>query len=281
MALRPRARLTLVLLAVLSVLLVGGCADSTGPPPAAPPAVTSPSIPPSGPGPGRPAVVVGLGDSVTSGSACDCTTFVQLYAAQLPTLDGGPGRAINLGKPGTTSVDLLTDLHHDATTRTDVASADTVLVTIGANDLVPLLKRWLATDCDNTCYDGAVAAVGRRIGEIVRQIQQLRGARSTQILVTDYWNVFADGDVGRQKHGAAYLRWSARLTLALNARLCSSAAAAGARCVDLYAPFKGDTGEHDPTALLAGDGDHPDAAGHQLIASTLLAATTNRLPMAP
>lgn len=219
-------------------------------------------------------MVVGLGDSVTSGYHCDCETFVERYAAQLPPAKGGPARSINLGKGGSTSVDLLRDLRTDSTTRRAVAGADIVLVTIGANDLSPLLSRWLGSDCDNTCYGAAVAAVGRRIGVIVRQIHSLRGRASQQVLVTGYWNVFVDGDVGRQEHGTAYLRWSDRLTRALNSRICRSATEAGATCVHLYAAFKSPTGDRDPTPLLAPDGDHPDAAGHEVIAKALLAATT-------
>jgi len=47
--------------------------------------------------------------------------------------------------------------------------------------------------------------------------------------------------------------------------------------VDLYSPFKGD-GSKDPTSRLASDGDHPNSAGHQLIASALLADTPLRIP---
>ena len=36
--------------------------------------------------------------------------------------------------------------------------------------------------------------------------------------------------------------------------------------------FKGDDRDQDPTALLAPDGDHPNAAGHQAIADALYAA---------
>jgi lysophospholipase L1-like esterase len=91
------------------------------------------------------------------------------------------------------------------------------------------------------------------------------------VIVTDYWNVFEDGDVGRDDRGAAYLAWSDRLTRAFNAALCPRVAAAGATCLDLYAPFKGADGRGDPTGLLAGDGDHPNAAGHALIARLMLA----------
>jgi lysophospholipase L1-like esterase len=42
--------------------------------------------------------------------------------------------------------------------------------------------------------------------------------------------------------------------------------------VDIYAPFEG-AGDRNPTALLADDGDHPNAAGHRLIAKALLDAS--------
>ena len=54
--------------------------------------------------------VVGLGDSVTAGSACDCADYVARYAAQVPASAGGPARAVNLGVGGLTSTQLLADL---------------------------------------------------------------------------------------------------------------------------------------------------------------------------
>ena len=89
------------------------------------------------------------------------------------------------------------------------------------------------------------------------------------ILWASYWNVFEDGDVGRAKNGESYQSWSDRLTRATNAQICDAAQRAGATCVDLYSPFKGD-GSKDPTSWVAADGDHPNSAGHQLIASALV-----------
>ena len=40
-------------------------------------------------GPGR-LTVVGIGDSVTAGNACDCTDFVHRYAAQVPAMPVAP-----------------------------------------------------------------------------------------------------------------------------------------------------------------------------------------------
>lgn len=218
------------------------------------------------------ATVVGIGDSVTSGSHCDCTDFVHLYARWLPPSEGGPATAINLGVGGSTSADLRSDLEHPSATTEAVSRADIVLVTIGANELAPLQRTWARAGCESDCWQDSVEGVRSNISAIVDDIHRLRHGEPTTILVTNYWNVFIDGQVARRQKGLSYLRWSDRLTRAVNGAICAGARSAGARCVDLYAPFKGDGGK-DPTNLLAADGDHPNAAGHRLIARVLLAAT--------
>jgi len=217
-------------------------------------------------------VVVGIGDSVTAATHCACPGFVQPYAAHLPTSAGGPAGAVNLGTNGLTAAGLRTLVTTPTPTAGGVAQADTLLVTIGANDLLPLLPMWRASGCPAACYTPAVDAVGSDISAILAAARALRGHLPTQILVTDYWNVFADGDVARASEGPAYLLWSDQLTRALSRRICAAARGAGATCVDLYAPFKGN-GSLNPTALLASDGDHPNAAGYQVISAALLAAT--------
>lgn len=113
--------------------------------------------------------------------------------------------------------------------------------------------------------------MGTDISAILAAARALRGHRPTQIRVTNYRNVFADGEVASATAGAACLRCSDELTRALNSRICAAAHGAGAICVDLYAAFKGN-GDQNPTQFLAGDGDHPNAAGYRLITSTLLTA---------
>jgi lysophospholipase L1-like esterase len=216
--------------------------------------------------------VVGLGDSVTAGSACDCADYVARYAAQIPAAAGGPAHAVNLGVGGLTSTQLLADVDGQGPLPQRVATADVVLVTIGANDLVPLQDTWARSGCPAACSSPAVQAVASNVTRIVARVKALRGRQPTRILVTDYWNVFEDGDVASAAHGASYLAWSDDLSRQLDTALCSAAEGAGATCVDLYAPFKGDGG-HNPTALLADDGDHPNAAGHDLIAAALLRAS--------
>jgi lysophospholipase L1-like esterase len=223
--------------------------------------------------PHRTVTVVGIGDSVTSAAVCECTGFVELVAAHLPAAAGGPAQVVNLGTSGLTAAGLDTSITTPGPTTSAVAQGDILLITIGANDLTPLLAQWASAGCPAACYAPAVDAVGSHLEAILAAAKELRGQLPTQVLVTDYWNVFADGDVALKANGTEYLRWSDELTRALNNRICLAAQHAGATCVDLYAPFKAD-GSRNPTAFLAGDGDHPNAAGHQLIASTILAMTS-------
>ncbi len=211
--------------------------------------------------------VVGLGDSVTSGYHCDCTPFVQQYAALTARRTGRPMTADNLGVNGLTTSGLLAQLGSSDVAQ-PVSGADIVLVTIGANDAAESLARWSAGHCDQACLQAGADEVGSTLDEVLDRIRTLRDGLPTEILVTTYWNVVQDGVVARGGFSAAYLRASDTLTRAVNAAICTSATASAASCVDLYRPFKQD-GSADPTPLLAADGDHPDAAGHALVARTL------------
>ena len=224
----------------------------------------------------RSITVVGIGDSVTSGYNCSCEAFVALYAAQLAAQDDVATSSANLGVPGWTSSQLLAAITKPGALRDQVAKADILLVTIGANDLNPLESKGPAS-CPAACYTPLIHSAGHNVELIVDAARAANPAHPPTVLVTDYWNVFQDGDVGTAEHGAAFQSWSDALTRAESTQICDGARSAGATCVSLYAPFKG-TGSINPTSLLAADGDHPNAAGHQLIASTLLAATPQPLP---
>lgn len=222
--------------------------------------------------------VLALGDSVTSGAQCSCTPFPEQLAQLLGAREQVGVDAVNLGVNGLTSTDLVAQVGEPPTRRA-AAAADVVVVTVGANDLLPAQDRWdqspASTAQEPSCGGGddqaRVDQVGADVGAVLGQVDALRSGRPTRVLVTGYWNVFEDGDVATAGRGPAYLRWSDGLTRCLNARLRSTARAHGATYVDLYAPFKG-TGDSDPTGLLADDGDHPDAAGHAIIARALLDA---------
>lgn len=249
--------------------LLAGCTASgaTDPPRTTTTTSTSPARRTTAPAPG---LVVGLGDSVTAGTACGCTTFIDLYAAGLAERQHRPVRALNLGRAGLSSVGLAQQLA-TAPVRAQLARADTVVVTIGANDLVPLVRKWQVGGCPQECVAAPVSAMRDQLSGGLAELRQdlPPGAR---VLVTDYWNVFEDGDVADRLYGDGFADWSDAVTKRANAAICAAATAADDHCVDLYEPFEG-AGDRDPTALLAGDGDHPNGAGHRLIAQVLLDAS--------
>jgi lysophospholipase L1-like esterase len=57
-----------------------------------------------------------------------------------------------------------------------------------------------------------------------------------------------------------------------NAAICDAADRAGDVCVDVDRAYKQASPGGNPTRLLAPDGDHPNQAGHDLIAATVAAA---------
>jgi acyl-CoA thioesterase I len=203
------------------------------------------------PAPSGPRVVT-VGDSVPAGTACGCTPFPDLYAHRVGAASD------NLADPGATSQDTLTELGATAT-RAAVTGARTVLVMTGANDVAAVFDR------DEKSYTAVAATVQSNVTAIVDTVHRLRP--SAPVLVFGYWNVVEDGDVGRADYGDDGVAEAARATAACNEALRRAATSTGATYVDTAAAF-----QHDPTALLTADGDHPNATGHAALAAVAYAA---------
>ena len=274
---------------VLAAVLLGpvactraASAPATSPPSTSPPSTSAaptsavPATPaPVPPGPATSTgstrgLVVGLGDSVTAGTSCGCRPFIAQYAAALAARDHVATGAVNLGRSGLTIAGLTTQVAATETRRT-LGTASVVVVTIGANDLAPLVGRWRDGDCDDECVRDATAGLAGPLDGVLSRVRaQVPGG--AHLLVTTYWNVFEDGDVADGDYGPRFAQWSDTVTAQANSAICTAALQVHATCVDLYRSFNG-AGGKDPTPLLADDGDHPNAAGHALIARDLLAAT--------
>ena len=232
--------------------------------PSTPSVPSAPSARATTPAPWR---VVGLGDSVTSGHGCDCD-FVADYARLTAKATGRTVTSRNLGVDGWTSADLVDALAGDTAQAGAVRDADIVLVTIGANDFYRGLGTWQDSGCTGgDCFTADAATVRGNVAKIVEEVRALRAGAPTQVLVTDYWNVFEDGSRAVRDHGRSYLDVARTATAAANAAIVAGARAGGATPVDLLGPFERADGGVD--ALLQDDGDHPDDDGHALIARTL------------
>ncbi|MEU4287182.1 SGNH/GDSL hydrolase family protein [Kribbella sp. NPDC026596] len=213
--------------------------------------------------------VVALGDSVTSGTACNCAAFPAIYGALLHTRTGSAVSVDNLGAGGLDSAGLLRRLDQpDSPTEAATSTADVVLVTIGANDFGDHHDDITTGRCTDTdCVADELEQLSANLHRILERIGALRTGRATTVLVTGYWNVFEDGEVARRTFPATGRAATTDLTLRVNAIIANVTTATGATYVDLYAPFE--RPGTDVTALLAPDGDHPNAAGHHLIAQLL------------
>jgi lysophospholipase L1-like esterase len=221
-----------------------------------------------------PLVVVGLGDSVPAGTACQCTAFVQLVADKLQRVSPERVAAFNDALAGLTSSGLLAQVADDDTVALHIAAASTVLVEIGANDVD--YSRWLSPVCRRLtvaqCYRPQVERIEANIRAIIARIRQLRGLHETHIVVVDYWNVWQDGAVAAAL-GREFVHVSRQVTADVNRAIVAGAASVGdVDDVDLVAAFDGVGDNRDATALLAADGNHPNAAGHRVIADTIWAS---------
>jgi lysophospholipase L1-like esterase len=225
--------------------------------------------------------VVGLGDSVAAAAGCDCTSFVELFGDDMSKHNGQPNHTDNYAENGLDTVGLLAQLQ-DPTVAGSVARADLVTVTIGANDFAAAEGDYFAGTCGGSdgldCFRATLPGLLANLTAILERIKVLAAGHPVGVRVTNYWNVFEDGEVAQEKHGDAFVRDSDQLTREANAVICDAADRAGAVCVDVDTAFKKASPGGDPTGLLAPDGDHPNQSGQVLIAATVAAAGYTPLP---
>ncbi|GAA1395513.1 SGNH/GDSL hydrolase family protein [Luteococcus peritonei] len=260
----PRSCLAALCLAALAT--VGGCAA----PPAALPHASSSPGPVVATGPLH---VVGLGDSVMAGTNCDCDPPLLGYQQSLARRSGRPVVAEDETVAGLSAQQLAVNLAQDAELRQQLATADVVLLVVGANDVVDLAGRRSTTGCPASCYQPVVDTMARSLDQVLATLDELRPGRAGTVLVGDYWNVLPDGRKARVVEDAAELAWSHEVTDAVNRAMATVVDRRGMVLVDLLTPFRGGDGSKDPSGLLADDGDHPNAEGVKLLVTTFLAAT--------
>jgi lysophospholipase L1-like esterase len=217
----------------------------------------------------RVATVVALGDSVPAGSACGCRNFVSDYGDLLSRRMGQKVAVTNFARGGAQSADVLGQLSQPAVRRA-LDDATTVVLMVGANDFYRPFKRVRKGASRTTEFGAAARRVQRNVEATIRQIRALHDGPVT-IVVLGYWNVVKDGRVGRHAYGAAGVRAAKSATGWANGALKAAARSGHAVYVSTYRAFKGANGHQDPTGLLAPDGDHPNAAGHRLLALTVYA----------
>jgi lysophospholipase L1-like esterase len=214
-------------------------------------------------------VVVGFGNSVPSGAACGCQNFVSAYAAMVANGTNTTMTVDNDAVSGSTSADVVNQLAKSSV-QSQVRAASTVLIMTGANDFNDAFDQVSLGAPATEMYPPVATAVQENVSTIIDKIHALNPG--AHVVVLDYWAAMEDGAVAAKDYDPTAMAASIACTSAVNDALSVAAKATGALYLSTYTAFKGPSGTNDPTGLLAADGDHPNAAGHQLIARTIYAA---------
>jgi lysophospholipase L1-like esterase len=213
-------------------------------------------------------VVVGFGNSVPSGTACNCTNFVSAYAAMVGSATNSKATVDNDAVSGSTSADVV-NLLTKSSVQNQLRAATTVLIMTGANDFNDAFDQVsLGAPADAT-YAPVATAVQDNVTTIIDKIHSLNAG--AHVVILDYWASMEDGAVAAKDYDATAMAASLACTTYTNDALAAAAKASNALYVSTLTAFKGPNGSNDDTNLLAADGDHPNAAGHQLIAQTISA----------
>ncbi len=244
-------------------MLAAGCSASTsgGTPSTSPTASPSPTP--------RTLSVVALGDSVPRGTNCDCRPYPELTAQDLSQAPDRTVTAANDSVAGSTTDGVLRQLTSDQDVVTHVSRADAVEVEVGANDI------GYGAACGTTlgCYTAEIPQMSKNLTAIVARVHELSAGRHVLVILLDYWSVWLGGAYAAEQ-GQAYVTTAEQLTHEVDAAIMSVAASAGTDYVDLRAAFKGPDYAYDETHYLSDDGDHPNAAGHERIATAAVDVIT-------
>ena len=267
-----------VVAAFACAILVSGCStapaatstpSSTSPPSTSP---TSTSTPSAGDSHQHDWSIVALGDSVPHGTSCGCTPYPELSATSLTEPATREVTATNEAVGGFTTADVLTQLRSDDDVISQVSKADVVEIEVGANDVA------YSGSCGTSiaCYQPRIRSTQQNLDEIVARVRDLTTGHPVLLVLLDYWSVWLGGQYAESK-GPAYVDAADEVTDQVNNVIKTTAANTGAAYVDLRAAFKGPNYAYDETRYLASDGDHPNAAGHEQIATAVVDVVTRTL----
>jgi acyl-CoA thioesterase-1 len=208
--------------------------------------------------------IVALGDSVPSGYKCHCRPYPQLSADGLAVTTGQTVTATNDAVAGYTTSNVLRQLQSDTAVIDQLSQADAVEINVGAND-IPYNTNSCGASVD--CYAPLVPPVEKNLAGIVSRVRELTSGHKVLVVLLDYWSIWLGGTYAREK-GHAYVNAARQITAEVDAAIKTTATQSGLAYVSERRAFKGPSFGYIESHYLAADGEHPNAAGHQAIATT-------------
>jgi acyl-CoA thioesterase I len=217
--------------------------------------------------------IVALGDSVPSGYNCNCTAYPALSATGLTATTGQTVTATNDAVAGHTTTDVLQQVNSDDSVIDHVRNADAVEINVGAND-IPFNTNSCGTSVE--CYEPLVSHVQKNLAAIVSRVDQLTSGRKVLVVLLDYWSIWLGGTYARDR-GHAYVSAARMMTAQVDTAIKTTATQSGSAYVSERDAFKGPSFGYIESHYLASDGEHPNAAGHQAIATATETEIENAL----
>ncbi len=174
---------------------------------------------------------------------------------------------------GYATTNVLKQLNSDSTVIDQVRKADAVEINIGAND-VPYNAKTCGTSI--ACYAPLVSPMRKNLASIVSRVRDLASGHKVIVVLLDYWSIWLGGTYARNK-GHPYVSAARHMTAQVDAAIKSTADQTGSSYVSERRAFKGPSFGHIESHYLASDGEHPNAAGHQAIATATEAVIKDTL----
>ncbi len=171
--------------------------------------------------------------------------------------------AANNAVAGYTTTNVLKQLNSDGTVIDQVRNADAVEINVGAND-IPYNAKTCGTSV--ACYAPLVAPMQKNLAAIVSRVRDLTSGHKVLVVLLDYWSIWLGGTYARNK-GHAYVSAARHMTAQVDAAIKTTAEQNGSSYVSERRAFKGPSFGYIESHYLASDGEHPNATGHQAIAT--------------
>lgn len=217
-------------------------------------------------------VVVAIGDSYPAGSmGARHAAYPEWTASWTSTRTHRVGTT-NLAQGGWTTKDVLYQFDHtDALKR--IATAETVIITIGANDILNAHEDPRPAAKTMWGFKPQVNQAATNLDRILARVKAARHGNVKRVVVADYNTVYRQGGAARWA-GKTYMTGDSMITRTLNGKMMAACKHYGMTCVDVFPYFQGSNSYVD--SLVTSDGAHPSIKGHQLYARRIVATLPRR-----
>ena len=237
------------------------------------------------------------GDSIPfGGHFCPgCTAFVDEYAKAMQQRSGQQVNVANRSRDDSAGVQQIVEqVTSDAALQADLAQADIVILSVGANNALPdygnpppggfpagcdavapgiadsIIGHIVATT--SHCNEATAAAWAKDYDTIFTKISELRAGKPTVFIALNVYDANINNpDVKAAMDAATFAATEKVIVDAYdkwNTMLCNGAQAHGFVCVDIYHLMNGPDGAQ-ALGDLAIDGTHPSQKGNDMIAALL------------